>query len=41
MSAHHAQAVDMSMLLVKRSSDPKVRLLAQDIALTQQPRSGR
>ncbi|MFC3718116.1 DUF305 domain-containing protein [Deinococcus metalli] len=28
------------MLLVKRSSDPKVRLLAQDIALTQQAQIG-
>ncbi|QLG13496.1 DUF305 domain-containing protein (plasmid) [Deinococcus sp. D7000] len=40
MSAHHAQAVDMSVTLLKRASDPAVRLLAQDIALTQQAQIG-
>lgn len=40
MSAHHAQAVDMSVTLLKLSSDPAVRLLAQDITLTQQAQIG-
>lgn len=40
MSAHHAQAVDMSVTLLKRASDPAVRLLAQDITLTQQAQIG-
>ena len=40
MSAHHAQAVDMSVTLLKRASDPGVRILAQDIALTQQAQIG-
>jgi uncharacterized protein (DUF305 family) len=40
MSAHHAQAVAMSVTLLKRASDPAVRLLAQDIALGQQSQIG-
>lgn len=40
MSAHHAQAVDMSVILLKRAADPAVRLLAQDILLTQQAQIG-
>lgn len=40
MSAHHAQAVDMSVILLKRAHDPAVKLLAQDIALTQQAQIG-
>lgn len=40
MSAHHAQAVEMSVTLLKRSSDPDVKLLAQDITLTQQAQIG-
>ncbi len=40
MSAHHAQAVDMSVILLKRATDPAVRLLAQDILLTQQAQIG-
>lgn len=40
MSAHHAQAVDMSVILFKRAADPAVRLLAQDILLTQQAQIG-
>ncbi|WP_081909085.1 DUF305 domain-containing protein [Deinococcus sp. YIM 77859] len=40
MSAHHAQAVDMSVTLFKRAADPAVKLLAQDILLTQQAQVG-
>ena len=40
MSAHHTQAVDMSVTLLKRARDPQVRLLAQDVALTQQAQVG-
>lgn len=40
MSVHHAQAVEMSVILLKRGSDPSVKLLAQDIALTQQAQIG-
>jgi len=40
MSAHHTQAVDMSVTLLKRARDPQVRLLAQDMALTQQAQIG-
>lgn len=40
MSAHHAQAVEMSVIMLKRSSDAAVKLLAQDIALTQQAQIG-
>lgn len=40
MRAHHAQAVEMSVTLLKRAQDPDVRLLAQDITLTQQAQIG-
>lgn len=40
MSAHHAQAVEMSVTMLKRASDPAVKLLAQDVALTQQAQIG-
>ncbi|WP_216329150.1 DUF305 domain-containing protein [Deinococcus aestuarii] len=40
MSAHHAQAVEMSVTMVKRAADPAVKLLAQDILLTQQAQVG-
>jgi len=40
MIAHHTQAVDMSVILLKRAKDPAVRLLAQDLALTQQAQVG-
>lgn len=40
MSAHHAQAVDMSVTLFKRAADPAVKRLAQDILLTQQAQIG-
>jgi uncharacterized protein (DUF305 family) len=40
MSAHHTQAVTMSVTLLKRAADPAVKLLAQDVALTQQAQIG-
>ena len=40
MSIHHQQAVQMAMLIIDRTDDPAIRLLAQDIALTQQNQVG-
>nr|WP_255354711.1 DUF305 domain-containing protein [Deinococcus sp. Leaf326] len=40
MRAHHDQAVEMSVTLLKRATDADVRLLAQDITLTQQAQIG-
>ncbi|GGB60803.1 DUF305 domain-containing protein [Deinococcus soli (ex Cha et al. 2016)] len=40
MSAHHAQAVNMSVTLFDRARDPAVKRLAQDILLTQQAQIG-
>lgn len=40
MSAHHAQAVDMSMLILEESEDPELRTVATDIARTQQAQIG-
>ncbi|MEO3742008.1 DUF305 domain-containing protein [Plantactinospora sp. B5E13] len=40
MSTHHAQAVEMSILAHERATDPDVRTLAADIALTQQAQIG-
>lgn len=40
MQTHHAQAVDLSMLAWQRSTDPRIRTLAYDIALTQQTQIG-
>jgi uncharacterized protein (DUF305 family) len=40
MSSHHAQAVEMSILAHEKSTDPDVRTLAADIALTQQAQIG-
>ena len=40
MAVHHAQAVNMSVTLVKRAANPEIRLLAQDILLTQQAQIG-
>jgi uncharacterized protein (DUF305 family) len=40
MSTHHAQAVEMAMLAHEKASDPDVRQLAADIALTQQAQIG-
>ena len=40
MSVHHAQAVDMALRIGPRTTDPELRLLARDIALTQQGQIG-
>lgn len=40
MSTHHAQAVELAMLAHERASDPDVRNLGADIALTQQAQIG-
>lgn len=41
MSVHHAQAVEMAELIRPRTDDEELRLLATDIALTQQAQIGR
>ncbi len=40
MSNHHAQAVDLGMIAFQRASDPEVRQLGYDIALTQENQIG-
>jgi uncharacterized protein (DUF305 family) len=40
MQVHHAQAVEMAMLVRDRTDDPAVRQLAYDIAITQASQSG-
>jgi uncharacterized protein (DUF305 family) len=40
MSTHHAQAVEMGMLAQEKATDPDVRTLGADIALTQQAQIG-
>ncbi|WP_456238610.1 DUF305 domain-containing protein [Plantactinospora veratri] len=40
MSSHHAQAVEMAILAHEKAADPDVRVLAADIALTQQGQIG-
>jgi uncharacterized protein (DUF305 family) len=40
MQVHHAQAVEMAMTVRDRTDDPDVRILAYDIALTQQQQIG-
>jgi uncharacterized protein (DUF305 family) len=40
MRAHHAQAVEMAMLVRDRTTDPGIRQLAYDIALTQDHQAG-
>lgn len=40
MSTHHAQAVEMGMIAFARAADPDVRIMARDIALTQQGQIG-
>jgi uncharacterized protein (DUF305 family) len=40
MKIHHAQAVEMSMIAYQRATDPEVRNLGLDIALTQQNQIG-
>ncbi|MGI5212241.1 DUF305 domain-containing protein [Plantactinospora sp. CA-290183] len=40
MSTHHAQAVEMAILAHEKATDPDVRIVAADIALTQQAQIG-
>ncbi|WP_150237433.1 DUF305 domain-containing protein [Nocardiopsis quinghaiensis] len=40
MSAHHAQAVDMSMIIMDKTDDPELDTVATDIARTQQAQIG-
>lgn len=40
MSAHHAQAVEMALILQARTADPNLQLFAQDMLLTQQAQIG-
>ncbi len=40
MSIHHAQAVEMSLIVQERTTDPDIRILATDILLTQQAQIG-
>ena len=40
MATHHAQAVEMSMIVHEKSDDPQVVYLASDIALTQHGQIG-
>jgi len=40
MQRHHAQAVEMSNLVLQRTSDAEIRTLATDILLTQQQQIG-
>jgi uncharacterized protein (DUF305 family) len=41
MSVHHAQAVEISQILLDKTEDPAMRNLASDISLTQQSQIGR
>jgi uncharacterized protein (DUF305 family) len=40
MKTHHAQAVEMAMIAYQRATDPEVRNLGLDLALTQQNQIG-
>lgn len=40
MQAHHAQAVEMALLVRERTDDPELRQVALDIQLTQQQQQG-
>ncbi len=40
MQTHHGQAVEMSLLINDRSTDPGIRILAKDIATSQQHQAG-
>lgn len=40
MQAHHAQAVEMAVLVRERSTDPELRQVALDIELSQQQQQG-
>jgi uncharacterized protein (DUF305 family) len=41
MMAHHEQAVEMALIMRDRATDETIRILANDIILTQQNQSGR
>lgn len=41
MQLHHGQAVELSSIIRERTDDPAIRLIAQDITLTQQAEIGR
>jgi uncharacterized protein (DUF305 family) len=41
MIAHHEQAVEMALIMRDRAADETIRILADDIILTQQNQSGR
>jgi uncharacterized protein (DUF305 family) len=40
MQVHHEQAVQMSLLIIDRTDDPEVKLIAQDIAQAQSQQAG-
>jgi uncharacterized protein (DUF305 family) len=40
MQTHHGQAVQMSLIVIDRTTDPAVRTMANDIATSQQQQSG-
>ncbi len=40
MQTHHGQAVQMSLIVVDRTTDPAVRTMAKDIATSQQQQAG-
>ena len=40
MAAHHAQAVEMALILLERTTDPELRQFVLDIILTQQAQIG-
>lgn len=40
MQAHHAQAVEMALLIRDKSANPEIRAIAYDIATTQQHQNG-
>lgn len=40
MSSHHAQAVDMSMVILDKTDDPQVHTIATDMTRTQQAQIG-
>lgn len=41
MSVHHAQAVDMSLIILEKTDEPTLSTVAEDIARTQQAQIGR
>ena len=41
MSAHHAQAVEMALIIYAKTEDPKLKTVAYDMAVTQQGQIGR